>query len=103
MLYEVITETPFYPQGARVLGHEFHYSVCVGADNPDLTYAMALRRGCGIGGGRDGLLYENTFAGYNVITSYSIHYTKLYDTIRPVPRARVTVSCPSAGMVSIVI
>jgi len=69
---EAVLETPFYPQGARVLGHEFHYSVCVGADNPDLTYAMALRRGCGIGGGRDGLLYENTFAGYNHIHALAV-------------------------------
>ncbi|MEF2230162.1 MAG: cobyrinate a,c-diamide synthase [Pseudodesulfovibrio sp.] len=62
-----VLETPFHPLGASVLGHEFHYSVCVSGDSPDLVYAMVMNRGNGIGGGRDGLLYENTFAGYNHI------------------------------------
>ena len=52
-----VRENPFYPVGETVLGHEFHYSVCV-------------------------------------ITSYSIHYTKLYERrlrcakIRSIPLGR---------------
>jgi len=62
-----VRENPFYPVGETVLGHEFHYSVCLSGDEPGLNYTMEMRRGKGIGTGRDGLLYENTFAGYNHI------------------------------------
>ena len=69
---EAVLDSPFYPVGTRVLGHEFHYSVCVRGDNPDLVYALSMLRGSGIGGGRDGLLYENAFAGYNHIHALAV-------------------------------
>ncbi|MDD3313860.1 cobyrinate a,c-diamide synthase [Pseudodesulfovibrio sp.] len=62
-----VGENPFYPVGETVLGHEFHYSVCLSGNEPGLCYTLEMRRGKGIGTGRDGLLYENTFAGYNHI------------------------------------
>lgn len=58
-------DSVFYKSGESVLGHEFHYSVCVANEGVGLPFSMRLLRGSGIGEGADGLLYENTFAGYN--------------------------------------
>ena len=46
----------------RFRGHEFHYSIPVslGSEN----FAMHLDRGVGISDGKDGIIYENTFASY---------------------------------------
>jgi cobyrinic acid a,c-diamide synthase len=65
-------DTVFFPEGARVLGHEFHYSVCLaeGVDNAD--FAMEMTRGEGMLKGRDGLLYQNTLAGYNHIHALAV-------------------------------
>ena len=43
------------------------------------TLLIALLNGCGGGGGSADTSAEVTISG-TVITSYSIHYTKLYDT-----------------------
>ncbi len=64
---EAVEETPFYARGARVLGHEFHYSRCVTAKAADLKLALSMKRGGGMLDGRDGLFNNNTFAGYNHI------------------------------------
>lgn len=65
-------ENVFYPQGDTVLGHEFHYSLCLDHDSATLDFAMAMHRGKGAGLGRDGLLYKNTFAGYNHIHALAV-------------------------------
>jgi cobyrinic acid a,c-diamide synthase len=44
--------------------HEFHYSRVVAAD-PGLRYAYRVRRGFGIDGARDGLVYRNVLASYS--------------------------------------
>ena len=49
-------------RGAGVRGHEFHYSDCT--PDADARYALALSRGRGLGGGRDGLCEHSTVAGY---------------------------------------
>lgn len=59
--------SPFFLPGETVLGHEFHYSLCLSAGGSALPATMRMARGSGIGDGRDGLLYENTFAGYTHI------------------------------------
>ncbi len=64
---EVETEgaSPFFPAGARLRGHEFHYSRVLdpGALETIPTLYRVLR-GTGLGQGRDGLRRGNTLASY---------------------------------------
>jgi cobyrinic acid a,c-diamide synthase len=66
---EVDVENPFHPLGARITGHEFHYSACMDPALPTLAPPTALRmlRGQGMIGSRDGLISDNTFAAYTHI------------------------------------
>lgn len=65
-------ESPFFPRGATVLGHEFHYSQCLVEKPEPLDFTMNMLRGRGAGDGQDGLLYQNTFAGYNHIHALAV-------------------------------
>ncbi len=57
------TETPIGGPGDSFKGHEFHHSSIT--DIPDdSVFAIRLERGIGIKDGKDGLLVENTLAGY---------------------------------------
>lgn len=69
---EVVRDTPFHAAGTRVLGHEFHYSRCVGARPSGLDFALRMERGKGMLDGMDGLLSGNTFAGYNHIHALAV-------------------------------
>lgn len=54
---------PFFPQGAVLRGHEFHYSRIVsGFDS--VSTACAVQRGTGCFAGRDGLVMQNVMAAY---------------------------------------
>jgi cobyrinic acid a,c-diamide synthase len=53
---------PFFPVGTQLLGHEFHYSRVAGSFEADT--ALAVERGAGLGGGRDGLVVGNVVATY---------------------------------------
>lgn len=58
-------DNPFYPQGTRLQGHEFHYSqVSRVSERTGVTYAFAMDRGEGILDGRDGICYRNVLATY---------------------------------------
>jgi cobyrinic acid a,c-diamide synthase len=63
MEVEVDRDTPLFPRGTRLRGHEFHYSRIIDA-NVDISTAYAVRRGTGTGAGRDGLQHRNTLASY---------------------------------------
>ncbi len=54
---------PFFPTGLTLKGHEFHYSRIALAGNLPPT-ACAVRRGTGVGDGRDGVISGNVLAGY---------------------------------------
>ncbi len=60
------TPNPFYPEGTRLRGHEFHYSRCL--DGNGAQTVLALQKGTGMGKAdsvsRDGFLVRNTFASY---------------------------------------
>ncbi len=56
-------ENPFYPVGATVRGHEFHYSK-VALVAPELATACAVRRGTGAWQHRDGIIAHNVWASY---------------------------------------
>ena len=59
---EVIRENPLFPIGLALRGHEFHHSN-VSIKN-GVEFACEIRRGHGIDGKRDGVLYKNVFAAY---------------------------------------
>ncbi len=60
---EVGENSPFLDQGSVIRGHEFHYSRIVNLDElPPMAYHV--KRGGGIDGRRDGLIYKNVLACY---------------------------------------
>jgi len=59
---EVIGKNPLFPIGLAVRGHEFHHSKI--SIRTGVRFAYHIRRGHGIDGKRDGVLYKNVFAAY---------------------------------------
>jgi cobyrinic acid a,c-diamide synthase len=59
---EVIGENPLFPIGLAVRGHEFHHSRVSVIKGVEFVYH--IRRGHGIDGERDGILYKNVFSAY---------------------------------------
>lgn len=63
--YQEITvdrPNPFVKAGTALRGHEFHYSKIVGAGQVET--AFAVRRGVGLGNGRDGIVMNRVLACY---------------------------------------
>jgi cobyrinic acid a,c-diamide synthase len=62
---------PFFDIASQIKGHEFHYSGVSSHQNAagfgQLSNCMRVETGIGLGNGRDGLLYNNTFACYSHI------------------------------------
>jgi cobyrinic acid a,c-diamide synthase len=59
---EVTGRNPFFPPGALLKGHEFHYSRLL---NPGrMHYAYRITRGNGIDGRNDGIIHKNVLASY---------------------------------------
>ena len=54
---------PFFPVGARLRGHEFHYSKILSECAPPAT-ACAVLRGTGCWEGRDAVVTDNVWAAY---------------------------------------
>ena len=61
---EVVRENPFFPLGARLRGHEFHYSKISPEPAAEAAMAFRLTRGTGMGGQREGLILHNVLATY---------------------------------------
>ncbi len=59
---EVTAENPLFPVGLTLRGHEFHHSKLVKAEG--LKFAYRMRRGQGVDGKVDGVIYKNVFAAY---------------------------------------
>jgi cobyrinic acid a,c-diamide synthase len=74
--YVHLQETEASPWPQRVAGmiraHEFHHSTLVNVD-PRLRYAYRVRRGHGIDGDNDGIVYRNTLASYAHLRSVAGH------------------------------
>ena len=64
-ILEVDTPNPYFPTGEILHGHEFHYSHIPDWEEGTCTLVFKMRRGRGIHGGRDGLLYKNCLATYS--------------------------------------
>lgn len=64
--YEIVTidaGNPFYPNGAELSGHEFHYSRVV--DGADAGRCVAaVTRGTGVANGREGIVRGHVWASY---------------------------------------
>ncbi|MBF0153735.1 MAG: cobyrinate a,c-diamide synthase [Magnetococcales bacterium] len=56
-------QTPWPPPGETIRCHEFHYSH-ITRIGKGVRYAYRVRRGTGIDGHHDGMLYRNTLASY---------------------------------------
>jgi cobyrinic acid a,c-diamide synthase len=69
VLAECQVDTPFFPRGSILRGHEFHHSHIIGADD-DLPSVLRLERGVGVGAGRDGLVFGSVYAGYTHLHAY---------------------------------
>jgi cobyrinic acid a,c-diamide synthase len=65
-LVRVDARNPFYPVGASIRGHEFHYSGPTGSVK-GVESCMKVVSGFGVGDARDGLVCGNTLACYTHI------------------------------------
>jgi cobyrinic acid a,c-diamide synthase len=74
--YVHLQETDASPWPQRVAGtiraHEFHHSTLVNVD-PRLRFAYRVKRGHGIDGENDGIVYRNTLASYAHLRSVAGH------------------------------
>lgn len=73
---ETVLPNPFHPVGARLRGHEFHYTGCTAMRGAELAPALRLSLGAGLVAGRrtpassgarekyDGLVHKSVFASY---------------------------------------
>jgi cobyrinic acid a,c-diamide synthase len=65
MELEVDRENPFFPVGAILKGHEFHYCRILSRGKQKETYtAFHVLRGTGMGEQRDGMVRNNILAGF---------------------------------------
>jgi len=62
VMAEVMNENPLFPIGLTIRGHEFHHSKV--SIKKGVKFAYQVRRGHGIDGQKDGVLYKNIFAAY---------------------------------------
>ena len=64
-ILDVDAPNPYFPIGETLHGHEFHYSHIPEWEEGPFTLVFKVKRGQGIHGGRDGLLYKNVLATYS--------------------------------------
>ena len=63
-ILEVALDNPFFPKGTILKGHEFHYSRIQPDPGPQENLVLKVTRGAGLGGQREGLVYQNVLATY---------------------------------------
>ena len=59
---EVVSENPYFQPGTVLRGHEFHHSRIV--EVKETERVLKVRRGKGIDGTSDGIVYKNLYAAY---------------------------------------
>jgi cobyrinic acid a,c-diamide synthase len=70
IIAEVAGENPFFTKGTLINGHEFHHSRIKFDEDPEFAYRM--RRGFGVNGLADGVIYKNMFAAYAHIHAWGV-------------------------------
>jgi cobyrinic acid a,c-diamide synthase len=70
-ILEVVRDNPYFATGTILKGHEFHYSQPVPEPTPEVAMAFKVSRGAGLGGPREGLLYQNVLATYTHLHALS--------------------------------
>ena len=66
-IVKVEGENPYFPVGAEIKGHEFHYSRARNWSGKKSDLVFQMQRGAGIHEDRDGILYKNVLATYTHI------------------------------------
>jgi cobyrinic acid a,c-diamide synthase len=61
---EVDGNNPFFPDGLRLNGHEFHYCRIISPGADENRTAFRVLRGTGMDGKRDGVTRKNILAGF---------------------------------------
>jgi len=64
---EVTGKNPYFEVGAKILGHEFHYSRVLSYGGDEHDFAFSMKRGTGLLGNKDGCMYKNVIATYTHI------------------------------------
>ncbi|MDP4126958.1 MAG: cobyrinate a,c-diamide synthase [Bacillota bacterium] len=65
-IMEANPEQPWFDEAIEIRGHEFHNSRLINLD-PNVKFGLSVKRGYGIDGQHDGIVYKNVFATYNHI------------------------------------
>jgi cobyrinic acid a,c-diamide synthase len=68
---ETTRANPFWEEGQLVKGHEFHNSRVIDLDREQVEFAYRVKKGFGIDGIWDGIVYKNVLAGYNHLHAHS--------------------------------
>ncbi len=66
-IVKVEGQNPYFPVGAEIKGHEFHYSRVRNWSGQKNDLVFQMQRGAGIHEDRDGILYKNVLATYTHI------------------------------------
>ncbi len=69
-ILEVDGDNPYYPRGAEIKGHEFHYSKVIKTTEDPLDLAFTTKRGQGLIGDKEGLCYKNVLATYTHVHAF---------------------------------
>ncbi len=66
---DFVDDSPFYKKGARIKGHEFHYSLPILKARQPLNHKFVCKviRGSGFPGAQEGFVLKNTFSTYTHI------------------------------------
>jgi len=72
MIVEVTGDNPFFTRGTTLRGHEFHHSRVHNLNQDDAKLVFRVRKGYGVNGERDGIVYRNAFAAYCHIHALSV-------------------------------
>jgi cobyrinic acid a,c-diamide synthase len=67
---QISAENPLFPIGLVIRGHEFHHSKLSLSDG--LRCAYRIRRGRGVDGKVDGVIYKNVFAAYTHVHALGV-------------------------------
>ncbi|MFP4474172.1 MAG: cobyrinate a,c-diamide synthase [Desulfatibacillaceae bacterium] len=97
---EVVRNNPYFPVGARLKGHEFHYSTVHEWTGDETELAFAMERGKGFSNKMDGLCRANVLATYTHIHALGtpawapalVNQAKACRAARRAPLLRVTQS-----------